>query len=306
MSKSSKYLYAHGCSYTDDSFKPELLDYSDYDVNYPKWPEIVANELGVGVVNQGLCGASNDLITAEAVNHIVQNHDKIHAVMIGFTEVMRYSVWGRWNRRSVNFLCEASEWEQEYQKGNKESRKYKIAEKRMETYGRIINSSDQPHVEFAHWTARATMEGREQYALLLKNHFSFYQTIISLCKALNIRFILAQAMIPVYNFMLTRFALNQDPALASHPDYTIEKCIQRQNEVALKVIKEMDLDHTNIIGYPGIESLGGKTLTDKNQKNIRVGDYSLCVGPYDNHPNHLGQIEIANQFLDKYYQLYGT
>jgi hypothetical protein len=304
--QTDKYLYAHGCSYTDKDFKPELLDYADFDINYPKWPEIVADKLGIECVNQALCGASNDMITAEAVNHIVQNHEKIHTVMIGFTEVMRYTVWGRWNRKSVNYLCQAAEWEKEYEQGNTGTDKYIWAEKRMERFGYIISPDDKPHVDFAHWTARKILEGGDRYQLLLQNHFSYYQTIISLCKALNLRFILAQAIPPLCNSILTRAIRQLDPQIASQPYYAENECHHRQNVTALKVIKEMDIDHTNIIGYPGIADLGGKSLTDKNNKLRKLNDYSLCVGPYDNHPNHLGQIEIANQFLDKYFQLYGT
>ena len=84
-------LLAAGCSYTDENFTSVL--HPEYDTSYKKWPEIVADKLGVMHKNLGACGAGNDYITKQLTMEILKNHKNITAVMVGWTEIHRFTIF---------------------------------------------------------------------------------------------------------------------------------------------------------------------------------------------------------------------
>lgn len=91
MSKSSKYILAAGCSFTDENYKTPW--HPEMDVSYDKWPAILGDKLGLLVKNVGLSGIDNTQIYHRAVADIIENHDKIELVVIGWTKHTRFMVY---------------------------------------------------------------------------------------------------------------------------------------------------------------------------------------------------------------------
>lgn len=89
MSKSSKYILACGCSYTDPNFKSTILP--DFDCSFSKWPELVGDHLGLVVKNIAQSGIGNDLIFTKTIEDIIQNHERIELVLIGWSEWHRFA-----------------------------------------------------------------------------------------------------------------------------------------------------------------------------------------------------------------------
>lgn len=94
-SKSSKYILAAGCSFTDEKFKS--MFHPEMDVSFDKWPTILGDNLELLVKNVGACGIDNTQIYHRAVADIIENHDKIELVVIGWTGHKRFVTYDKQN-----------------------------------------------------------------------------------------------------------------------------------------------------------------------------------------------------------------
>lgn len=89
MSKSSKYILAAGCSFTDPEYKSNQLP--SYDTSYPKWPELLRNKIDpdLGLINLGCAGGSNDYIFTILMKHILRDPDNIELIVAAWTAIDR-------------------------------------------------------------------------------------------------------------------------------------------------------------------------------------------------------------------------
>ncbi len=83
-----KTLLAVGCSYTDEKF--ESIVHPELDCSWPKWPEIIGNELEYNVVNLGKSGNSNDSIFKTAQDYIVDH--KVDMICALWTQGHRLNI----------------------------------------------------------------------------------------------------------------------------------------------------------------------------------------------------------------------
>ena len=92
-----------GCSFTDYNF--ESL-HKEYDCSFPKWPEIVAEKLGVECVNRGACGAGNNYIYSTLLDEVIRTpKEEILCVIPAWSQVQRedfetYSKYTPYNKTS--------------------------------------------------------------------------------------------------------------------------------------------------------------------------------------------------------------
>ena len=80
-------LYAFGDSLTDKYFVSE--QYPNVDTTFPKWPELVANNLGMDCDNYGESGSSNFSIIRNFTEVLAEKND-IGVVMILWTSPLRH------------------------------------------------------------------------------------------------------------------------------------------------------------------------------------------------------------------------
>lgn len=69
-----KYLIVSGDSNTDHNFRS--VSHPDKDFSYKKWPELLAEKLGMKVINVAKCGQGNEFIYTTIRNEIVKIEDK--------------------------------------------------------------------------------------------------------------------------------------------------------------------------------------------------------------------------------------
>ena len=83
-----KTLLAVGCSFTDKNFTSK--PHPEMDCSWPKWPEVIGNELEYNTVNLGECGNSNDAIFKTAQDYIVDN--KVDMICALWTQSHRLNI----------------------------------------------------------------------------------------------------------------------------------------------------------------------------------------------------------------------
>ena len=80
-----KILLASGCSYTTDKY--ESVHHPDLVADWPKWPEILADKLGMDCINVGQSGVGQEYIYTSIVNNI--NRENIGLVIAGWSRASR-------------------------------------------------------------------------------------------------------------------------------------------------------------------------------------------------------------------------
>ena len=83
-----KTLLAVGCSLTDKNFTSK--PHPEMDCSWPKWSEVIGNELGYNVVNLGKSGNSNDAIFKSAQDYIVDH--KVDMICALWTQGYRLNI----------------------------------------------------------------------------------------------------------------------------------------------------------------------------------------------------------------------
>ena len=86
-----KILLASGCSYTTDKY--ESVHHPDMKCDWPKWPEILADKLGMDCINVGQSGVGQEYIYTSIVNNI--NRKNIGLVIAGWSRASRRDYYYR-------------------------------------------------------------------------------------------------------------------------------------------------------------------------------------------------------------------
>jgi len=92
-----KYLIVSGCSFTTKNFKSTFHPHMKCD--WPKWPELLANKLGMQVINLGQSGSGNEYIFSSLIDKMMEiDHNEIGLVIPAWSQCMRrdWQAWGSW------------------------------------------------------------------------------------------------------------------------------------------------------------------------------------------------------------------
>jgi len=268
MLKSSKYMLACGDSFTDPDF--QSIFYPDYDCSYAKWPELLANKMNISkVVNLGRSGASNNYIFDTAVDHILENFDKIEIVAIGTTEAWRFTAY---NRYFINMISSL------------QKDRFPHLDHALEYQNAII-----PFVECIVSRLISEKHGEHTIRILLGEYVKQVLRIQRLCKKLNIRFVITNLLGPFTWASVNRIA-------REHFNTTLPYDSNRAAEQILSIEGFYDVDAASFCGWPGFLQLGGKCPTDANVSGFQRE--AMTVGPKDGHPNALGHIHIADKLYE--------
>jgi len=264
---SKKYMLACGDSFTDPDFKSTL--YPDHDCSYAKWPELLAQKMNISkVVNLGKSGASNNYIFDHAIDHILENSDKIEIVAIGTTEAWRFTPYDRYFINPVSNMR------------NNNDRSESIPEYHTAIY---------PFMEYLMANLVSKEHGEYMIRVMLRNYVRQVLRTQRLCKKLNIRLIISNLLGP--------FSWPPINAIArEHFDTTLTYDRNRAAEQILSAEGFYDVDPASFCGWPCFPQLGGKSPTD-----VVTGEFqqeAMTVGPKDGHPNKLGHIYIADKLYE--------
>ena len=83
-----KILLTGGCSYTDKNFR-SLDTTADNRGDWPMWPEIVADRIGLQAINVADSGISNDTIFNNIIDGIMEYGDRIDTIAVLWTTADR-------------------------------------------------------------------------------------------------------------------------------------------------------------------------------------------------------------------------
>ena len=98
-----KKLIVSGCSFTSSDFMS--VHYPDYDVSFPKWPEMFAEKVNMRLVNKARCGRGNEYIYNTIRDEILSTPDKneIGLVIAAWSQCHRrdWQVNNRWTNMII-------------------------------------------------------------------------------------------------------------------------------------------------------------------------------------------------------------
>lgn len=224
MSKSSKHIYACGCSFTEkDWFQPGS---SKRVGGWPMWPEILGNHLGMPVVNLGKSGMGNDYILAVSMKYILDNHKDIGLVAIAWSQGSRHMVYDKHHfNPSVWLEGDPNDWNTKPKNPG-----YRFYENPYSHSQYLMN-----------W-----LNSRDELDLISKRYVRHVYTLQRLCEELNLKYIFAAALNPLqlYEWQFL-------------DDFDAQKELRQFT----KVDNFYDINTNNFIGWPVQEELGGKHLT---------------------------------------------
>jgi|TARA_B100001093_G_scaffold516676_1_gene596021 hypothetical protein len=261
-----KKLIVSGCSFTDYNF--ESL-HKEYDCSFPKWPEIVAEKLGVECVNRGACGAGNNYIYSTLLDEVIRTpKEEILCVIPAWSQVQR----------------EDFETYSKYTPYNKTSHKDKF-------YDNMI------------WqNKRVNREGNIFYWMIdqLRRYISFE----TMCKAYGVPYVQFQ-MLSAYDgylhgLMKTDCEVSRN---IGNPDFrpryeydTTLKDVEEDKKYLLRLISDYEkyIDTDNFIGWPITHRLGGFAVEQEVMMDEKLQtNWDLCISKYDFHPNKKGHELLA-------------
>ena len=267
MSKSSKYILAGGCSFTDPNFLS--IPHPDMDCSWPKWPEVLGEYLNLKVVNIAKSGVGNDYITSQLIQNILKDHANIELVVVGWTEIQRFGILDIYRFNPMTSLYRPESYEQFTEQTKAVIPLFKYL------YGKFLIDRT-----FKDYTNLYT----EQVTYWFKQMWQVQE----LCKVLNIKFIMA----PICgSITLAKYHQIENSFDSKIPWTEVEW------HIAYGRINELyDLDKNHYIGYPFLKSLHGFLLNDKI-KGKEISDLDL-------HPNAEGHEYIARKYYEQYSKVY--
>ena len=271
MSKSSKYILAAGCSFTDKDFwSPEMG--ADFDCSWPKWPEMLGEYLDLDVKNIGLCGVSNDYITSQVIQNILRDRDNIELVVIGWTEIQRFGLYDahRFNPMTALAHPEKNDFVVPHQKSAIPLYKYLFGDNLVDKHFEVDNSNNLYVQQVTYW-------------------FKQMLQIQELCKAFNIKFIMSSLCGSI------RLAKYNQIQRSFEREMTWTEIQWHIMYGRIKELYELDKDH--YIGYPFMKGLHGWQFHDIIKNEDMISDR-------DTHPNANGQELIARYYYEQYAKVY--
>ena len=259
-------LYAFGDSFTDKKYKSDETPWVKCD--WPRWPEILANNLGLEDRNFGESGSSNERIFITAIDEIIENHKEIDTVCILWTNIWRFYVYG-WN-----FNPGHSPRHDIFKgKSKAELRKLKHLSNQDDLYYAVVNALYSWHMS----------DHRDAHKQTIMRFLKNIKTLQKLCKDFNINLYQWSGFDMLYTGRgaNNEFFKNRLVDLVYKYEELINFC-------------EME-DPDNIIGWPWIEALGGMTFDDYIRRQTVYSENVISLE--DPHPNEKGHKLIADFFI---------
>jgi len=275
--KDSKYILAHGCSFTDFNFVSKK---KDADVSFTKWPEILGKRLGVPVKNLAGSGFDNGTIFDETIDQILK--EKPWMVVIGITEIPRFRMYG------VQALQCIPSWQMTHSKWLKDMSRDTTHEQLLE-----------PWLEWL-WS-KHNERPTHLFTEMVDNHWKRIIRLQRLCDKLGIKLIMTHMLIP-FNY---RAYFKVIPTQLG-----LETKISRSGLLNSMMTPNFDhVDDKSFIGWPNMPDIGeGWHILDYDKpdkvKHLNWSDDCLIDVEEDTHPNKKGHEIIAECFYEHYQKTY--
>tara|TARA_B000000477_G_scaffold52745_1_gene44341 strand:- start:2101 stop:3069 length:969 start_codon:yes stop_codon:yes gene_type:complete len=320
-----KLLICSGDSFTDPGFRS--ASHPEMDTSWPKWPEIMAKELGMKCINLGRSGSGNEYIYSSIQDVVLKLEDKsqIGLIVAGWSQGFRrdYQIcnmgktgtasWHmEWNEAiqkgdpfeydgkthymdKENYFVKDSlvHWQEEWVKNNIHERKALTSIQKAARIDGWTNERVDPFGDIQGWVRRS---------------LRFYVNLQMMCELYNIPYLQTQ-MIPLYiDYLRGLGPTEQEIELGkTRENDTIhynDDPFRAKTEIQ-KIILEYDgvINEKRFIGWPISREIGGYPLNMKELGNWDDEGNEFIISEYDNHPTRKGQEKIAQALLEKYYNV---
>lgn len=267
-------LLAGGCSYTDPHFNESHI-VSGLDCSFPKWPELLAEQTNLQVVNVGQSGAGNGEISNTLSQYIIEHHERIQLVCV---------LWSEWQRFSLFFNCPTSSFYFMPLSLNDNPPD--------EQSGKDVSINQDMHDVWKRIQSRKNLTEGENHPLSRRNyifyHILMYKNLETLCRSYGIEYKCMQG---------TRaFGHGFFHPWLTHHDIRVQ-------DTDYFLFNKWDLEIDNFIGWP-LLPLQSKELPNPNKSLVAAGfdldlyieENEMYLHKRDMHPNKEGHEFIANLF----------
>jgi len=292
MFKKQKILLVSGCSYSDNLFlstDDKIPD--DMRGNWDMWPNYLADELDLLLLNTSKSGCSNQTIFYKVMENLVKHKSRIDTVAIMFTSFERFN----FNRVFELSPISESITHLDKLKGNRNIYDFDSWQSKLGVKELSINFMKSETFEHCKYP-NASIENNLNYMYMIANY----------CENHNIKFIFSQAIIP-FNVE----GMNQVLSEVGHnKDNYIEKDYKMIADIFLNNIWFNCLEKykNNIVGWPFLPELNGfymDYLRFKGKEPFYPREDLWCVSKYDVHPNKEAQKIMGDIMIKKYREIYG-
>jgi len=265
------YLLASGDSWSFANYK-SVFD-EDADTSFSKWPELIGQRLKLPVTNVSACGIGNTLIINNVFDHLLNNDPAIVIIAL--------SSWDRIQMLNLHLnLYLSIVYEHKINP-------YKRSKELLDGLAGILRKHNEiiPKDFLDIITLKITTE-----ALIDDNLRQIY-LLQELCKARKIPLIIGQAFSPL-SFPTIQSLIDVNPqALQDH-----RLASKKQFSMVMFDSKYYDMIEDKYThGWPFFTSLGGFSFQDKWLNDRENGYHHYIISDADQHPNKIGQEDIANQ-----------
>ena len=259
-----KYLIVSGDSNTDPYF--DSINHPDMDFNWKKWPELLAEKLGMQVINVARSAQGNEYIYSTIRDEIIKIEDKsqIGLVIAAWSQAMRGDY-----REVPN------------------------------DYDSKVNLPTTKHYHWSPWRSvrintHGNLPGWVQKSL---GHYLDFQI---LCERYNLPYVQFQMIELFENYLDGHFPSQTEIHFGADPNTraVYSGDVIKDEKVILKSILECEkkLDTSKFMGWPPVEKerLGGWRFKDKLDIWWDINSPHR-VSEFDNHPNGLGHIAVCDK-----------
>ncbi len=256
-------MIAGGCSFTDANWQSDIDPHLCHD--FPRWPSVLADHLGVTCNNLGKSGDGNVDI-ANAIFDELERNDNVKYVFVLWSSYDRFST-SKKNHIPIAITHRYFDDSHTSNLKNRDSYKYLI-----DFYDKYLGDW---------WSWEVAYDN---------NHRAMYQ-VQRECERRNIKYIFAQGPDPW--------------AAGAVTDLINQGVLNRITWTPRLLYKFMDsqyydkLNEKNFIDWPGLPEIGGNSMSRHEDFRER-----LRFSEHDGHPSKEGHEWIAQKFLEAHNEIY--
>ena len=253
-----KFLIVCGDSYCDPTFRSG--GHPDLDVSWPKWPEMLAEEWGMDIINLSQAGQGNEFIYSRLQDTIMNIKDKSRIGMV----IPAWSQVHRWD-------WQVSKGHQSWKHANS---KFSWVSDRIQGQGDLIG-----------WMRKSC------------RHFLALQI---LCERYDIPYMQFGMIHPYQNFLgglkptenqMVELGLTDDDGM-EYPFGSKAGDEKKIHRVISEYSKVIDME--KFPGWPLDQKIGGYTLNYEVIGWNQIEELPWVISKIDQHPNAKGQVKLKD------------
>ena len=278
-----RYILAGGCSFTCSELISPVVPKEES--MFTRWPELLGEKLNLPVKNLAKSGRGNTWIYERLMSDLLNNHEQIEFVVVGWSEPSRYDLWD----------IEFTPMNDVFNKMSDEDKKFwAISDARMKNAAQHFHETFYQVFVWDNWDQqRPGMTPLDN--IITRQIMKTFQHMLDLqklCELLKKPLIMSSML-----GRLCPFEIYKQMDTSTYRPEFLQKFDPKETlgwitnqQVILEINKKY------CIGYPFIKKLGGFDF----HYDIITEKSGLHMHPKDPHPNKQGHELIADMYYEHY------